>query len=252
MLAIAAAIYFTVVADWWGVGVAVLVLVASLGNAVARTIALIVALLFAAWPAAVAAGVAVLASALGALPGAAPARPLDRDALVAAVHSLPPAERSRIERATDGLVDSLALVRAAVADDSTRWSVDGVDVSGAGFDGGAVEDLGWTLVACEAALVAAHRPDKDRAVDVHHLAAASLLLPHSAAAVRLGTAAGTTAAAVLGLVDEQAIQLLVRTSRARGAELISPRVERLAGSMRGRANVAMTELTEDEWRRLGA
>jgi hypothetical protein len=245
ILGIVAAAYSAVAGQWWWLGAAVLVIAGTLGPGVIKLAALVTALALAAWPAAVAACVSVLAWAMTWLIPLLPRRPspLDESALVAAVDDLPPGERSMIERSAAGQVDSIAIVRAALADDPSRWPFAVYELGDAtAHEGGLVAPTGWTVVACEAALVAACRPDVAVPIDVHHLAGAALLLPNSAASARLGRQTGDAVMGALGMSVGQAAEQFVRAAEKPGAELI------VARALRGAA--AKSELTDAEWQRL--
>lgn len=238
---------------WWWLGAAVLALVATLSTALVRATALLAALIVGAWPAAVAAGVALVASGMQATARhPAMRRPLDTAALVAAVNSLPAGERAAIERAASGAVDSLAIVRAAVVDDPGRWPFDVSEVGGTGYEGGRIAATRWTVVACEAALMAACRPDTERPIDLHHVAGAALMVLNSAASDRFGLRGVNAAAEALGLSDGQAIEQTVRMTKCPGAEVFVQRMERTAGRLPWMrlSPPDLGELPETEWRRM--
>ena len=78
------------------------------------------------------------------------------------------------------LVSSLSLLHAAIAADPHRWG--SVAVIGPGElspEGGELADTGWTVTASEAAHVARYLPRVGSDLDVHNLAIAAILLPHS-------------------------------------------------------------------------
>ena len=147
-LGMAATIYSGVIGQWWWLAAAVITLVASLGNAAVRGVALLVALVLGAWPAAAVAVVSLLASLLTSARTSAVLRhPLNVNGLLRALDALPPAERRAIEREANN-VDSMAIVRAAVTDDPSRWPFTVTDLDGAGYDG--ANDAYVTLTAQQA------------------------------------------------------------------------------------------------------
>ena len=244
MLGVAAAAYEAAAGRWWGAAAAVVVAVAPFGGWGPRVLALAAAVAFGAWPAAVAGLVGVTGSAAAALGRRRSARrPLDVDALAAAVAALPPATRVAVERAAAGPVDSLAIMRAAHLADPARWALDPSRFDGRAYDGGEVGATGWTVVAAEAALCAGCRPDRGRPIDVHHLAGAAMILPSTAASVRLHPH-GEVVEQAMGLTGGQMIEQLVATHKMPGAELLVMRVAEIERVKR------IDEPSEAEWRRM--
>lgn len=126
-------------------------------------------------------------------------------------------------------VTSLALLRAAVADDPHRWlSVAVSEPPRLSAEGGELLDTGWTIVAAEAALLAQHLPYAGAVPDIHDLAVAAILLPNSIAqyAVKSGSSQGMAAAIqAAGLSMAAARKALSRAAGTSAGALIMARVE---------------------------
>jgi hypothetical protein len=252
LLGVGAAVHASVTGNWLWLAASVVVLVGVRRSTTLTVAGAIGAVVVAAWPALVAAGVSLL-SQVGLqiwLRWRRP-HPLRQPALVAAVSAVPPALRRYLETLGGGRVDTVTLLTAAVRDEPTRWPYGANTATQVkGSEGGLVENTVWTVVAAEAALVAAQRPDQVMPVDVQLLAAVGVLLPHSHAQIALKTvrASGQVALELAGLTSRQLGRMLIDAAKKPGGELLMARVE-----MDVRAGSANGELLDDQqWRRLGA
>ena len=258
-LGLGAGVVGLVAGQWWwllGAGIAVL---GTFLPPVLQLVTLAATVLLGAWPAVVAAAVSTLANALPSMtPMLGFHARLDEDALAASLDLLPQAERALLTDAAQALgvrrpLNTLTILRAAIADDPSRWSIGGDDLAFAdGYEGGELGTTGWTVVACEAVLVAGCRGDQDREMDIHDVAGAALSVPNSAAGVAAGTKGSTAAERALGLSSGQVGEQFVRATRRAGSELIRRRVEEIARwrhlgpPPQGR----MGELSPERWNRL--
>jgi hypothetical protein len=177
--------------------------------------------------------------------------PLAQSALAAVVAHLSPTFTRYLKQLGKGRVDTVALLRAGILDDPSRWPVAvGSLPEVNGSEGGVVAGTVWTVVAAEAALVAGQHPDRATPVDATLLAAISVLLPHSHAQVALKAVpdAARRAWEATGLSMGQLNQMLIGAAKRPGGELLMARVEMdvRAGSPKGAV------LAEQEWQRLGA
>lgn len=258
LLGIAAAVVAVVAGQWWwllGAGIAIL---GTFVPRVLQLVALAATLLLGAWPAVVAAAVSALANVLPSLtPLFGFHARLDEASLAASLGLLPHAERAVLAETArvlgaSGPTDTVTILRAAIADDPSRWSIIGDDLEPVdGYEGGEVLSTGWTIVACEAVLTAGCRLDRDREMDIHDVAGAALIVPNSAAGAAAGTAGPAAAEQALGLSSGQLLEQLVRVTRRAGSELIRQRIEEL-GRWRyvGLTPPHIGELPPGRWNRM--
>jgi hypothetical protein len=251
-VAVGAAVHAGVVGNWSWLAVSIVVLIGTRGSTMITVVGAIGALVVGAWPAVVAAGLD-LGTRLAVrvrlrFPRIAP---LAEQALAAAVAGVPAALARYLEVAGGGRVDTVTLVTAALRDEPSRWPADTdqlADVDGS--EGGLVDGTAWTVIAAEAALVVAQRPDQATPTDVHLLAAIGALLPYSHAQVALGKkrAGGNAMVTPAGLTVEQMTRMLLKASKQPGGELLIARTELAVRT--GSPNNEL--LADQEWRRIGA
>lgn len=251
MLAVGVAVYAAVTAHWLWVLAAALVVGAMYTRPLVVLASLIAAVILGAWPAAVAASLAVLADLgirLQLRFGRSPA--LDEAALAARVEGLSPGLRRRFE-SCGHRVDTAVLLRVAVEEDPARWPV--LEPSAQAMtnsEGGLVAGTRWTVVAAEAVLAAAHRPDAAAAIDVHQLAAIAAWLPCSLAHNIIGNLNhDRRVMEAAGLTPAQVKDMILLAIKQPGGELLLPRME-LAIKVHepGRGQL----LDESHWRALRA
>lgn len=251
-VAVGAAVQAGVVGNWPWLAVSLVVLVGTRGSMMLTAVGAIGALAVGAWPAVAAAGMALAAQLLILLRLRFPrVTPLTEQALAAAVAGVPPTLARYLALLGGGRVDTVTLVTAALIDEPSRWPADSgpfspVDSS----EGGLVDGTTWTVIAAEAALVAAQRPDQATPLDVHLLAAVGAMLPYSHAGVALGKkrAGGNAMVTLAGLTTDQLTRMLLAASKQPGGELLIARTE-LAVRNGSRND---EPLADQEWRRIGA
>jgi hypothetical protein len=251
ILSVAVAAYAVAIGQWWWAAAAAFVVVGHQTRPPVLWLSLVVAVVVHAWPAAVCAGLAVALDLPGRLPsGLTRLRPraLDEQALATRIADLRPDLRRRLE--SEGpRVDTAVLVRVAGDADPDRWPT-AVGSTPNNSEGGLVAGTRWTVIAAEAALVAARRPDTASAADIHLLAAIAVELPHSLARKVIGSpehpGAVLTAA---GLTASQVAAMIIWALKQPGAELLLARME-YAGRNRQRAKAARHPLDEQTWRLL--
>jgi hypothetical protein len=251
-VAVGAAVHAGVVGNWSWLAVSLVVLLGTRGSAMLTAAGAIGALVVGAWPAVAAAGLA-LGSWLTIRIRLRSGRiaPLTEQALASAVAGVPPALARYLEVVGDGRVDTVTLVTAALRDEPSRWPAGAGSLSRVdGSEGGLVDGTAWTVIAAEAALVVAQRPDQATPVDVHLLAAIGVSLPYSHARAALGKerAGGNAVLTSAGLTAEQLTRMLLEASKRPGGELLIARTE-----LAVRTGSRHDELLADqEWRRIGA
>jgi hypothetical protein len=251
-VAVGAAVHAGVVGNWSWLAVSIVVLIGTLGSTMLTVAGAIGALVVGAWPAVVAAGLAVGTQLAIRVRLRFPlVAPLTEQALAAAVAGVPPALARYLEVAGSGRVDTVTLVTVALRDEPSRWPADASPLSHVdGSEGGLVDGTAWTVIAAEAALVVAQRPDRATPVDVHLLAAIGALLPYSHAQVALGRkrAGGNAMVTLAGLTTEQMTRMLLEAGNQPGGELLIARTELAVRT--GSRNDEL--LADQEWRRIGA
>jgi hypothetical protein len=225
-IAVGAVVQATTTAHWTWLLVSLAVLVTIQLRYQFQAVGLALALMFGAWPAAVAAVLSAAVEAVwqlilrfGRIPPV-----FDEPALSALVADVP----ESITRSATSVVDTLALLEAAITQDPGRWNsaARGVcaDVNG---EGGFIANTRWTVVAAEAILVARQHPDELAVLDIHALAAAAALLPNSRARAAIANLGADQALPlrVLGLSQSDMAKMLAGAAKRPGGGLITTRVD---------------------------